>query len=114
MYTTPPATAGELSVHPFVVYFHRSAPVPASKAYTLLSRDPIYTTPLTIVGEDWKISAPVVYVHTTSPVLAFNARRVPSSDPTYKRPLAMAGESVYPPVVYLHSSAPVLAFNAYR
>ena len=35
-----------------VVYFHRSAPVLAFRAYTLLSSDPTYTTPLATAGEE--------------------------------------------------------------
>ena len=35
-----------------VVYFHRSAPVLAFKAYTLWSSDPTYTTPLATAGEE--------------------------------------------------------------
>ena len=35
-----------------VVYFHRSAPVLAFRAYTLSSSDPTYTTPLATAGED--------------------------------------------------------------
>ena len=71
-YTTPLATAGEESIESPVVYFQRSAPVLAFKAYRLSSSDPTYTTPLATAGEEDNI-APVVYFHRRAPVLAFKA-----------------------------------------
>src|SRR5664280_1965292 len=81
-------------------YFHRSTPVLAFKAYTLLSVEPTYTTPLATAGED-QTSLPVVYFHRSAPVLVLKAYTLLSKDPTYTTPLATAGpEMTASPVVY--------------
>jgi hypothetical protein len=65
------------------VYFQRNAPVLAFEAYTLSSKESMYTTPLATVGED-RTTFPVGYGHPGrgSPVLAFKAYTLKSSDPT--------------------------------
>jgi hypothetical protein len=67
------ATAGEQSISEPVGAAQRCAPVTASKAYRLPSREPTKTVPPSIAGDERSIAEPVVAVQTSAPVVASKA-----------------------------------------
>jgi len=71
----PFATDGEESMKSPVRPVHKGEQVdwpqpPALNAYSFLSNEPMYTTPLETAGEDSKIACPVGPVHSGEQVLA--------------------------------------------
>src|SRR5258706_11804243 len=95
----------------------------ASKAYSLPSLDPTYTTPFTTTGDEL-MPPPVDAVHSARHVLglpeqpmtpaASKAYSLPSFDPTYTTPLATVGDDVMmtPLVVAVHSGVHVVGVPA--
>src|ERR1700694_383380 len=124
----PPATASARTPSP-VVAVHSGKHtfggpeqfvVPdASKAYSLWSSEPTYTTPLTTTGEE-NTTSPVRAVHNGTHVLvappeqpvfpaASNAYSLSSAEPMYTTPLTTAGDDrsmlSEPPLVAAHNGA---------
>ena len=58
-----------------------TAPVLWLSAYTDPSSEPMYTTPLAMVGDD-STAPPVVLVHSSAPVVSLKAFTAPPCEPT--------------------------------
>src|SRR5439155_4378760 len=107
MYTTPATTAGVACTGPLVGSFHLNFPVKASSAYRCMSYEPISTTSLAIVGDDFT-SPPVLNDQSRLPSRTCTACSVPPRSPMKTTPFATAGDDspIVLPVAYFQRSFP--------